>query len=109
MQVLQNFRRVVEHLKEEVKRHQTRQAAHPEGGVRDAYHFDVREDDVSVAQEPVKLHAIEITEAAPSYRELHASYRRAALVERLGTKDALRDAILVNEILQKPVALRRRR
>lgn len=104
MQVFQNLRRVVETLKEEVKRRQ----ANVRQESRDAYHFDVREDETPAVQERAEREAIEVTAAAPSMRELNANYRRVGLVKRLRDKDALRDAIVVNELLQKPIALRRR-
>ena len=107
MKALQSLRQVVEYIGEEVQRHQAQRGA-SQGGARDGYEFDIREGDVVVEPEPRERDAIEMTDAALSYRESHASYRRAGLARRLRDKEAIRDAIVVNEILQRPVALRRR-
>ena len=104
MKALENIRKVVEALREEARR---RKAAKEAAG-RDAYHFDIREEDVVAEEEKAGRAPIESTDAALSYRETHTSLRRANLVARLRDQGTLRDVIVLNEILQKPLALRRR-
>ena len=107
MKALENIRQAIEALSSEVKRRRAQREAQELDG-RDAYHFDLREDELAAEEEPVEREAIEITDAALSYRQTHGSHRRANLVARLRDPGTLRDVIVLNEVLQKPLALRRR-
>lgn len=113
MNTFERLRQVLQHLKEEAQRAKARQSG---AGViirrqdgQDAYHFDVREQDVSTGEEQASARApIEHTPAArsPSYGARHGGGRRQRLIARMREPGGLKDVVLLNEIISRPLALR---
>lgn len=110
MKAWDRLRAALERVRKEAIRANARRKGQADG-VREAYEFDIREKDVpgSAEWEKPEREAIVSSAAALSYREAHVTRRRQNLITRLHDQDSLRDAVLLSEILRKPVSLRGRR